>query len=128
MDPNTNRGPEEYDEQDAPATTPAPAHGGPGPGAASGGLARTVQLVSGPYLLTVNPVDGSEIEPCPPGEQPAVPGKHGPEERAELARAAAPPAVPVAAGRPAALLERAEETDRLVRLLSRGRSVRVTGP
>ena len=28
-------------------------------------LARTVRLVTGDFLLTVNPVDGSEIEPCP---------------------------------------------------------------
>ncbi|WP_241778461.1 hypothetical protein, partial [Streptomyces sp. AcH 505] len=27
--------------------------------------ARTVRLVSGDFLLTVNPVDGTEIEPCP---------------------------------------------------------------
>ncbi|WP_345130335.1 hypothetical protein, partial [Streptomyces mexicanus] len=32
--------------------------------------ARTVQLVTGDFLLTVNPVDGSEIEVCPPGERP----------------------------------------------------------
>uniref|UniRef100_UPI0015F0D556 hypothetical protein n=1 Tax=Streptomyces shenzhenensis TaxID=943815 RepID=UPI0015F0D556 len=28
--------------------------------------ARVTRLVSGEFLLTVNPVDGSEIEPCPP--------------------------------------------------------------
>ncbi|KOX37112.1 hypothetical protein, partial [Streptomyces sp. NRRL F-6492] len=40
----------------APASTPA--------------RARVVQVVSGELLLTVNPVDGSEIEPCPPGREP----------------------------------------------------------
>ncbi|NED73575.1 hypothetical protein G3I51_14735, partial [Streptomyces sp. SID9944] len=28
-------------------------------------LARTVRVVAGDFLLTVNPVDGSEIEVCP---------------------------------------------------------------
>ncbi|MEU9010506.1 ATP-binding protein [Streptomyces sp. NPDC048479] len=91
-------------------------------------LARTVQLVSGDFLLTVNPVDGSEIEPCPPGERPASPARHTAAERTELQRAAQPP---VPAGPPAPrlpLLERDEERRRLVRLLGRGRSVRLTGP
>ncbi|UNO39906.1 ATP-binding protein [Streptomyces sp. MST-110588] len=130
MDPNSNRGAEEYGEQPRPAESPATPSGGPA--GAPGGLARTAQLVSGPYLLTVNPVDGSEIEPCPPGEQPATPEKHGPQERAAQARAAAPPAPSgTTTGTPARtrpLLERAEETERLVRLLARGRSVRLTGP
>ncbi|MER7150340.1 ATP-binding protein, partial [Streptomyces lydicus] len=86
MDPNTHRGPEEYGEQGGSADPPAPAFGG-APGG-SGGPARVVRLVSGPYLVTVNPVDGSEIEPCPPGERPAVPGKLDPQERAAAARAA----------------------------------------
>ncbi|HEY9367243.1 ATP-binding protein, partial [Streptomyces sp.] len=90
--------------------------------------ARTVQLVAGDFLLTVNPVDGSEIEPCPPGERPGRPVKYAPAERAEMARAARPP---LPAGPPLPrppLLERQEEHERLVRLLSRGRSARVTGP
>ncbi|MFJ8692708.1 ATP-binding protein [Streptomyces roseolilacinus] len=90
--------------------------------------ARTAQLVAGDFLLTVNPVDGSEIEPCPPGRQPEPPTRRTPGQRAERDRAAAPP---VPAG-PAALLppllERTEQRERLVRLLSRGRSVRLTGP
>ncbi|MFI0713231.1 ATP-binding protein [Streptomyces inhibens] len=129
MDPNTHRGPEEYGEQDHPAKPPAPAFGGAQGG--SGGLARVVRLVSGNYLVTVNPVDGSEIEPCPPGERPAAPGKLDPQERAAAARTAAPPLPPGPpgfAGHETALEERTEDTERLVRLLSRGRSVRVTGP
>ncbi|UKY52714.1 ATP-binding protein [Streptomyces inhibens] len=129
MDPNTHRGPEEYGEQDHPAEPPAPAFGGAQGG--SGGLARVVRLISGNYLVTVNPVDGSEIEPCPPGERPAAPGKLDPQERAAAARAAAPPLPPGPpgfAGHETALEERTEDTERLVRLLSRGRSVRVTGP
>ncbi|MFI9050169.1 ATP-binding protein [Streptomyces sp. NPDC053427] len=129
MDPNTNRGPEEYAEQGHPAEAPTHPFGTPQDG--SGGQARVVRLVSGGYLVTVNPIDGSEIEPCPPGERPSLPGKLRPEERAEAARAAAPPlpAGPLAfAGHETVLEERSEETERLVRLLSRGRSVRVTGP
>ncbi|WP_158692926.1 hypothetical protein, partial [Streptomyces roseochromogenus] len=38
-------------------------------------LARTAQLVTGDLLLTVNPVDGSEIEPCPPAQRPERPRK-----------------------------------------------------
>ncbi|MFF8783636.1 ATP-binding protein [Streptomyces sp. NPDC015125] len=129
MDPNTHRGPEEYGEQGSPAEPPAPAFGGARSG--SGGLARVVRLVSGAYLVTVNPVDGSEIEPCPPGERPEAPGRLDPPERAAAARAAAPPVPPGppgSAGHQAVLEERTEDTERLVRLLSRGRSVRVTGP
>ncbi|MEU8785532.1 ATP-binding protein [Streptomyces sp. NPDC048637] len=129
MDPNTHRGPEEYGAQGGPAEPPAPAFGGAQGGSAR--LARVVRLVSGPYLVTVNPVDGSEIEPCPPGERPAAPGRLDPQERAAAARAAAPPLPPGpagSAGHETVLEERTEETERLVRLLSRGRSVRVTGP
>ncbi|MGY5130248.1 ATP-binding protein [Streptomyces nigrescens] len=129
MDPNTHRGPEEYGEQGSPAAPPAPAFGGAQSGSA--GLARVVRLVSGPYLVTVNPVDGSEIEPCPPGERPAAPGRLDPQERAAAESAAAPPLPPGPsgfAGPETALEERTEDTERLVRLLSRGRSVRVTGP
>ncbi|MFD9208214.1 ATP-binding protein [Streptomyces sioyaensis] len=129
MDPNTHRGPEEHGEQDGPAEPPAPAFGGPQGG--SRGTARVVRLVSGPYLVTVNPVDGSEIEPCPPGEVPAAPGRLDQDERAAAARAAAPPpppGPPASTGQQAVLEERTEDTERLVRLLSRGRSVRVTGP
>ncbi|GFE14323.1 ATPase AAA [Streptomyces glebosus] len=126
MDPNTHRGPEEYGEPGSPAVPPAPAFGGAQSGSAE--RARVVRLVSGPYLVTVNPVDGSEIEPCPPGERPAAPGRLDAEERAAAALAAAPPLPPGIAAPETALEERTEDTERLVRLLSRGRSVRVTGP
>ncbi|WP_274562081.1 ATP-binding protein [Streptomyces spiramyceticus] len=100
----------------APAPAPKPA------------LARTVQVIAGDFLLTVNPVDGSEIEACPPGERPPRPVRHTADDRAELLRAAQPPIAPgpVVPDRP--LLERQEERERLVRLLARGRSVRLTGP
>ncbi|MFB7503606.1 ATP-binding protein [Streptomyces broussonetiae] len=91
-------------------------------------LARTAQVVSGDLLLTVNPVDGSEIEPCPPAQRPGRPRKRTAAERAEVERAARPP-VPAGPAQPApSLLERQDERERLVRLLARGRSVRLTGP
>ncbi|NBM14874.1 ATP-binding protein [Streptomyces sp. GC420] len=97
-------------------------------GHGSPALARTVQLVSDDLLLTVNPVDGSEVETCPPAELPGRPERNTPEERAELLRAAKPP-VPPGPPLPAfPLLERQEERERLVRLLARGRSVRLVGP
>lgn len=90
--------------------------------------ARTAQLVTGDLLLTVNPVDGSEIEPCPPDRRPGGPRKRTAAERAEIERAARPP-VPAGPVRPGlSLLERQDERERLVRLLARGRSVRLTGP
>ncbi|MER6732632.1 ATP-binding protein [Streptomyces puniciscabiei] len=91
-------------------------------------LARTAHVVTGDLLLTVNPVDGSEIEPCPPVERPARPRKRTAAERAEAERAARPPVPPGPAQRPLSLLERQDERERLVRLLARGRSVRLTGP
>ncbi|WP_128434697.1 ATP-binding protein [Streptomyces cyaneus] len=129
MDPN-NRGPEEYghdgDGQASrqrpprdPLTTDFGQH--------TPALARTAQLVSGDFLLTVNPVDGSEIEVCPSAERPARPEKLGPADRAEVDRAAKPP-VPPGPTRPAEpLLARQEEREQLVRLLARGRSVRLVG-
>ncbi|MFG2180409.1 ATP-binding protein [Streptomyces abikoensis] len=133
MDP-TNRGSEAFHDDEQSSTggprkrrTPREPEraditpGGQGP-------VRVVQLVSGDYLLTVNPVDGSEIEPCPPGSLPARPERHGPEQRAELRRAAAPPPPARRAGPQLPLLHREEERERLGRLLSRGRSVRLTGP
>ncbi|MFL4948038.1 ATP-binding protein [Streptomyces sp. MMS24-I31] len=91
-------------------------------------LARTVRLVSGDFLLTVNPVDGSEIEACPPGERPERPRKYTEAERAEADRAARPPVPPGPAPSAQPLLGRQDERERLVRLLARGRSVRLTGP
>ncbi|WP_446045924.1 ATP-binding protein, partial [Streptomyces olivaceus] len=130
MDPN-NRGPEEYGQDGdhqaprprSPRDSLTPDFGQPAPA-----LARTVQLVSGDYLLTVNPVDGSEIEVCPPAERPARPEKLTAAERAEAERAARPPVPPGPVRTVLGLLAREDERERLVRLLARGRSVRLTGP
>ncbi|MGW1837250.1 ATP-binding protein [Streptomyces sp. NPDC002067] len=129
MDPNTGREPEENGVPAGGAAPGVPAFGGMRTGPDE--PVRTVRLVAGRYLVTVNPLDGSEMEPCPPGERPAAPARRDAEERAEAARAAAPPVppgAPVHASRTATLEERGEETERLVRLLTRGRSVRLTGP
>ncbi|MFE1024423.1 ATP-binding protein [Streptomyces sp. NPDC058818] len=130
MDPN-NRGPEEHGQDgDHQAPRPRPPRDplttdfgqhAPAP-------ARTVQLVSGDFLLTVNPVDGSEIEVCPPAERPARPEKLTAAERAEAERAARPPVPPGPVRTVLGLLAREDERERLVRLLARGRSVRLTGP
>ncbi|MFI0504715.1 ATP-binding protein [Streptomyces albogriseolus] len=128
MDPN-HTGPEEYGHGgDAPRQRPPRESLTSDFGQHAPVPARTVQLVSGDFLLTVNPVDGSEIEPCPPAERPDRPGKLTDAERAEVARAAAPP-VPPGPARPALpLLARQDEREALVRLLARGRSVRLVGP
>ncbi|MFJ6248951.1 MULTISPECIES: ATP-binding protein [unclassified Streptomyces] len=130
MDP-INPGSEEYGHdtegeearqgRGVPAPAPAPA---PVPAPAR---ARVVRLVSGELLLTVNPVDGSEIEPCPPGRAPEAPRPRTPEERAEAARAAAPPAPAGPAAPALPLLERQEERERLAAILGRGRSARLLG-
>ncbi|MCO6700563.1 ATP-binding protein, partial [Streptomyces sp. CHB9.2] len=39
---------------------------------------RTAELVAGGHLVTVNPVDGSEIEVCPPGRHPSPPVRRTP--------------------------------------------------
>ncbi|MET9361349.1 ATP-binding protein [Streptomyces sp. NPDC006632] len=142
MDP-MSRGPEEFNHADD-AVGVAGAHTEPGAaphrpprdkepasadfGQRAAGLARTVQLVAGDFLLTVNPVDGSEIENCPPGEIPARAVRRDAADRAEYQRAALPPLPPGLMVPTPALLERQEERARLVRLLGRGRSVRLTGP
>ncbi|APY86323.1 AAA family ATPase [Streptomyces alfalfae] len=130
-----NREPEEYGHEQAGDASGGPARPQrprdpltPDFGQQAPALARTVQLVSGDFLLTVNPVDGSEIEPCPPGERPDRPAKRAAGDRAELRRAALPPVPPGPALPGLPLLERQEERERLVRLLARGRSVRLTGP
>lgn len=130
MDPNS-RGPEEYGHDgggDTPRQRPPRDPLTPDFGQHTPALARTVQLVTGDYLLTVNPVDGSEIEACPPGERPGRPAKLTAAERAEVERAARPPVPPGPAPVSLPLLERQDERERLVRLLARGRSVRLTGP
>ncbi|MFF4831750.1 ATP-binding protein [Streptomyces sp. NPDC001315] len=130
MDPN-NRGPEEYGHDgDGYAPRPRPSRDPLTPdfGQHTPALARTVQLITGDLLLTVNPVDGSEIEICAPGARPGRPEKLTAAARAEVERAARPP-VPPGPEQPALpLLGRQDERERLVRLLARGRSVRLTGP
>ncbi|MCF2131289.1 ATP-binding protein [Strepomyces sp. STD 3.1] len=126
MDPNT-RGPEEYGH-DGDTPRPRPPRDPLTSDFGQPALARTVQLVSGDFLLTVNPVDGSEIEVCPPAERPARPAKLTAAERAETARAALPPVPPGPTRTVLGLLAREDERERLVRLLARGRSVRLTGP
>ncbi|MTE21054.1 ATP-binding protein [Streptomyces sp. TRM43335] len=106
MDPN-HRGSEEQDSE---------------------GITRAIPLIAGDHLLTVNPVDGSEIEPCPPGRHPGTPRRRAPESRAERERAAAAPVPTGVAAPELPLLERTAERERLVKLLRRGRSVRLTGP
>ncbi|MGC0337785.1 ATP-binding protein [Streptomyces sp. SLBN-8D4] len=130
MDPNS-RGPEEYGHDDdggSPRQRPPRDSLTSEFGQHTPALARTVQLVAGDFLLTVNPVDGSEIEACPPGERPARPAKFGTAERAEVDRAARPPVPPGPTRTALPLLARQDERERLVRLLARGRSVRLTGP
>ncbi|CAM5463914.1 AAA family ATPase OS=Streptomyces griseomycini OX=66895 GN=FHS37_000951 PE=4 SV=1 [Streptomyces griseomycini] len=130
MDPNS-RGPEEYGHDGdghGPRQRPPRESLTSDFGQHAPALARTVQLVSGDFLLTVNPVDGSEIEPCPPAERPARPAKLDEAGRAEVERAARPTAPPGPAQPVLPLLARQDEREKLVRLLARGRSVRLTGP
>ncbi|MFF2204388.1 ATP-binding protein [Streptomyces sp. NPDC058145] len=125
MDPNTP-GPEEHGQ--ALSRRPPRESLTSDFGQSTPAIARTAQIVSGDFLLTVNPVDGSEIEPCPPHLRPERPHKRTPAERAETERAARPPVPPGPALPTPSLLERQDERERLVRLLARGRSVRLTGP
>ncbi|MEU3687009.1 ATP-binding protein [Streptomyces narbonensis] len=126
MDP-INPGSEQYGH-DTEGDEARQGRGVPAPAPAAPARARVVKLVSGDLLLTVNPVDGSEIEPCPPGQEPAAPRRRTPEERAEAARAAAPPVPPGPAAPALPLLERQEQRERLAEILGRGRSARLTGP
>ncbi|MDX3114496.1 ATP-binding protein [Streptomyces scabiei] len=130
MDPNP-RGPEDHGH-DGDGRTPRPRPSRdpltPDFGQHQPAQARTVQLVVGEHLLTVNPVDGSEIERRPPGAQETARiVKRTPEQRADTERAARPPAPAGPARSPWPLQGRQDEREQLVRLLARGRSVRVTG-
>ncbi|MFF8195886.1 ATP-binding protein [Streptomyces bobili] len=130
MDP-THRAPEEYGrEADGHAPRPRPSRDPLTPdfGQHTPALARTVRVVAGEHVLTVNPVDGSEIELSPPTERPGRPAKRTAEDRAEADHAAQPPAPAGPAQPEHPLLGRQEEREQLVRLLARGRSVRLTGP
>ncbi|MFG2989881.1 ATP-binding protein [Streptomyces sp. NPDC048257] len=96
--------------------------------APAAGPARVVSLTTGDFALTVNPVDGSEIEPLRPGTEPGRPARRDAAARTARAAAARPPVLPGPAVPARPLLGREEERERLVRLLGRGRSVRLTGP
>ncbi|MER6412926.1 ATP-binding protein [Streptomyces humidus] len=129
MDPNP-RGPEEYGQDgDGKAARPRPSRDPLTPdfGQHQPAQARTVRLVVGEHLLTVNPVDGSETERRPPGQETERPVKRTPEQRAETERAARPPASAGPARSSWPLQGRQDEREQLVRFLARGRSVRVTG-
>ncbi|GGR33004.1 ATP-binding protein [Streptomyces roseolus] len=128
MDP-IHRGPDESGHDTAAEDArPAPPAALPDRTAAAPARARVTRIVSGGLLLTVNPVDGSEIEPCPPGETPPRARRRTPEERAEAARAAAAPVPPGPAAPELPLLEREEQRARLTEILTRGRSALLTGP
>ncbi|MFG2112773.1 ATP-binding protein [Streptomyces sp. NPDC048718] len=128
MDP-INRGPEE-NGRDTEGADARPGHTAPAPAPAPTGPARvrTARLVSGGLLLTLNPLDGGEIEICPPGALPAEPRRRTDRERAEAARAAAPPVPPGPAAPALPLTGREEQREQLVQHLTRGRSARLSGP
>lgn len=129
MDP-INLGPEEFGPAgDTPPRQRPPREPlTPDFGQHSPALARTARLATGEYLLTVNPVDGSEVEIRPPAQRGERPRRLTVEERAGNERAGRPP-VPSGPARPAPpLLRRQDEREELVRMVARGRSVRLTGP
>jgi hypothetical protein len=99
----------------------------PEPGTPGGDGRRGGRVVAGDYLLTLNPVDGTEVVRCPPAELP-VPVRRARDERAARMTAARPTPPPGPPAPELPLLERDEERERLIRLLARGRSIRVTGP
>lgn len=116
--------PDEPSQPTGPAEPPGDGGGG-ADGGDSGAPASPVRLIAGDYLLTINPVDGSEIEPCPPAELPAAPSRLPQRERPAPEASTVPS---TAGGLPLPLLEREEEREQLGRLLAHGRSVRLTGP
>ncbi|GHH27211.1 ATP-binding protein [Streptomyces rubradiris] len=125
MDP-INPGPEDHGQADRRRPSRDPLASDLAPAAPA--PARMERLVCGDLQLTVNPVDGSEIEPCPPAERPGRATKRTAVERAEIELAARPPAPAGSAPAAPEVPERQEERERLARLLARGRSVRLTGP
>ncbi|MDA5284564.1 ATP-binding protein, partial [Streptomyces sp. Isolate_45] len=74
--------------------------------------ARVVTLTAGTFSLTVNPVDGSEIEPLRPGTAVRRPAKRDAAARAARDTAARPPVLPGPPLPARPLLERAEERER----------------
>ena len=112
----------------AAAAVPRPADARPrAPDTAA--VARTVQLDLGRLPAHRQSGRRQRDRGLPPGGRPDAPVRH----TADRARwsANAPPRRPYRRGRPRPqlpLLERQEERERLVRLLARGRSVRLTGP
>ncbi|MFF8408082.1 ATP-binding protein [Streptomyces omiyaensis] len=127
MDP-IHRGPDESGHDTAAEDArPAQPAALPERAAATPARARVTRIVSGELLLTVNPVDGSEIEPCPPGEEPPAVRRRTAEERAG-ATAASTPVPPGPAAPELPLLERDEQRARLTETLTRGRCARLTGP
>ncbi|WP_245979578.1 ATP-binding protein [Streptomyces diacarni] len=120
MDRHASDRPPHGDQHEPTGDAPGPA---PDAGGPSGEAARAVRLVAEQYLVTVNPVDGSEVEPCPPGTRQETPPKLAAPDRPVAETPTAAAKLP-----PGSLVERDEERERLVRLLSRGRSVRLTGP
>ncbi|SEO22744.1 hypothetical protein SAMN05216267_1020112 [Actinacidiphila rubida] len=92
----------------------------------SGGSARVSRVATTEFLLTVNPIDGTEVVPSPPQER-RTPARRTPQERAARMDGARPTPPPGPPTPELPLLERDEERERLIRLLARGRSVRVTG-
>ena len=103
-----------------PLLTPEPPVGSSVP-------SRVSRVVTADYLLIVNAVDGTDITPCPPEER-RTPVRRTREERTAWINAARPTPPPGPPAPELPLLERAEERERLIRLLARGRSLRVTGP
>ncbi|MBT2480894.1 ATP-binding protein [Streptomyces sp. ISL-94] len=113
-------------EQSGPANPAAVNPAAVNPPAAA--PARIVSLTAGDFTLTVNPVDGSEMAPVRPDTATGRPAKRGPAARSARDAAARPPVLPGAPASAPPLRGREEERERLVRLLARGRSVRLTGP
>ncbi|MFC7470882.1 ATP-binding protein [Actinomadura keratinilytica] len=110
-----------------PRRAAAPSSAGPRPRPARAAPRAHRRTRRRGHLVTVNPVDGSEIEVCPPGRHPSPPVRRTPDDRAALAAAARPPAPPGVPRTHHRLLGRDRERDTLVQLLARGRSVRLTG-
>ena len=100
----------------------------PGGGSSASGDDPTGQIVVGDLLVTVDPVDGSVVEPCPPASRPPFPVRRTAEDRAARDRAARPSQPPDGVPHHTLLPEQQEICRRVARVVARGRSVRLTGP